>query len=221
MRRTGSSGQHMPFQQSHLSWMRQGWSHSEAVSPEVQAPGQETGGTRLKLPAPVRHVCACHGDPEPPSELLSLDPLNLFLLEKPSAADPVMVEFLINRKPVWMKVETGAAVTVMNRTIYERVEGVHQLKKSDLTLKTYTGELVRPCGVGEVEVVYQDQKRGSMPITVVEGNVPNLLGRDWLGQLKLQWGEALPIAACSPQAEGVLSWPNARFGGTIPGGLHG
>ena len=173
-------------------------------------------GARPKSAAAVRHVCACHGSvDEPHPEPLSLDPLNLFLLEKPSAADPVMVEVSVNGKSVWMEVDTGAAVTVMNRANYERVEGVRQLKESSMTLKTYTGEIVRPCGVGEVEVVYQDQKRCSMPITVVEGNVPNLLGRDWLSQLKLQWGQLFPLQktvhklkeSCGPVQDLVGQFP--------------
>ena len=171
------------------------------------------GGTRPRTTAAVRQVCACHESVD--SEPLSLDPLNLFLLERPLAADPVMVEVSVNGKSVWMEVDTGAAVTVMNRANYERVEGIRQLKESNMTLKTYTGEIVRPCGVGEVEVVYKDQKRCSMPITVVEGNVPNLMGRDWLGQLKLQWGKLFPLQRavhklnepCGPVQELVKQFP--------------
>ena len=181
-----------------------------------KSPEMAGTGARPKSSAAVRHVCACHGSvDEPHPEPLSLDPLNLFLLEKPSAADPVMVEVSVNGKSVWMEVDTGAAVTVMNRANYERVEGVRQLKESSMTLKTYTGEIVRPCGVGEVEVVYQDQKRCSMPITVVEGNVPNLLGRDWLSQLKLQWGQLFPLQktvhklkeSCGPVQDLVGQFP--------------
>ena len=42
------------------------------------------------------------------------DPLYLFLLEKQSAVNPVMVEVSMNGAPVRMEVDTGAAVSVMN-----------------------------------------------------------------------------------------------------------
>ena len=148
---------------------------------------------RTTSTAAVRKVgCVCQ-EPECESEAPTLDPLSLYLLGRPAAVDPVMVEVTINGKPVQMEVDTGAAVTVMNRSSYARVEGDGPLEESNLRLKTYTGEIVRPSGVGRVDVVYQDQKRSLMPITVVDGNVPNLMGRDWLGQLKLQWCELFPL----------------------------
>ena len=51
---------------------------------------------------------------------------------------------------------------------------------------------MRSKGVGEVKVTYKDQEL-MMPITVVEGNVPTLLGRDWLCKLKLSWGKLFPV----------------------------
>ena len=159
-------------------------------------------------PAAIRKVCACHtfqencGNVEGEVDQFSLDPLNLFVLEKQVAAEPVMVEVLMNGRSVRMEVDTGAAVSVMSLSNYDRVRNDQQLKKSDLRLKTYTGEIVRPCGVGEVSVEYQKQKR-NLPITVVEGNVPNLLGRDWLSQLKLQWEELFPLERRMHKLEGV------------------
>ena len=150
-------------------------------------------------PAAIRTVCACHtsGCDESRTDsdrgdCLSMDPLSLYRLGRPEAADPVMVDMLLNGKSVRMEVDTGAAVTVMSRSSYERVGSGQPLQESNLKLKTYTGEIVSPQGVGEVNVVYQDQQ-SQLPITVVDGNVPNLLGRDWLGKLKLKWEELFPL----------------------------
>ena len=46
-----------------------------------------------------------------------------------------------------MEVDTGAAVSVMSDEVYSGLEG-GQLTKSSLRLKTYTGEIMRPLGVG-------------------------------------------------------------------------
>ena len=55
-------------------------------------------------------------------------------------------------------------------------------------MKTYTGELVKPGEVRTVEVCYKGQKC-QLPVTVIEGNVPTLLGRDWLSKLRWKWDE--------------------------------
>ena len=51
---------------------------------------------------------------------------------------------------------------------------------------------MKPKGVGEVEVTYKDQKM-KLFLTAVVGNVPTLLGRDWLERLRLCWSELFPL----------------------------
>ena len=164
--------------------------------------------------APVRRVCTCQTPSgegsggsswEQSEDYLSMDPLNLYLLGKQSSSDPVMVEVQLNGTPVRMEVDTGAAVTVMSLPCYERVKGEEQqLKKSDLKLKTYTGEIVSPEGVGQLMVKYRDQQF-ELPVTVVKGSVPNLMGRDWLSRLQLKWDQLFPnvSSACVQKLEGV------------------
>nr|XP_047141340.1 uncharacterized protein K02A2.6-like [Hydra vulgaris] len=102
---------------------------------------------------------------------------------------PVMVNVKINGKEVGMEVDTGAAVSVMAVSAYRRVKGNKgKLRRSEVVLKTYTGELVRPEGIGLVEVDYKGQCC-SLPITVVKGNVPTLMGRDWIYRLNLEWAD--------------------------------
>ena len=105
----------------------------------------------------------------------------------------MIVGLKINGKDVGMELDTGAAVSVMSQSVYARIqkEGQDVLGKSTLTLKTYTGELVKPEGVALVDVEYKQQKC-CLPVTIVRGNVPTLLGRDWLSQLKLSWVELFP-----------------------------
>ena len=133
------------------------------------------------------------------SEALSgeLDLLSLYMLEseRPADVDPVMVELDVNGKIIIMELDTGVAVSVMSLVSYRRfVNDAEELQVSNLTLKTYTGELVKPEGVGMLDVKYEGQ-RHSLPVTLVNGNVPNLIGRDWLGKLKLRWEELFPEKA--------------------------
>ena len=131
------------------------------------------------------------------------DALNLYALGKQHGMEPVMVEVRVNGRIVRMEVDTGAAVTVMSLSGYERVRADSGLEKSDLKLKTYTGELVSPEGVGQVKVEYQDQCF-QLPITIVKGNVPNLMGRDWLNRLSLNWDELFPMEMRLHKIDGVV-----------------
>nr|XP_047141136.1 uncharacterized protein K02A2.6-like [Hydra vulgaris] len=98
-----------------------------------------------------------------------------------------MVNVKINGSEVSMEVDTGAAVSVMGISAYKRIKkNEGKLQNSGVVLKTYTGELIRPEGIGLVEVVYNGQCC-KLPITVVKGNVPTLMGRDWMQRLTLQW----------------------------------
>ena len=84
--------------------------------------------------------------------------------------DPVMVTLELNGVQVEMEVDTGAAVSVMSSSCYDRIRG-GKLDSSDLQLRTYTGEVLRPKGVGELNVVYKSEMF-RLPVIVLEGKVP-------------------------------------------------
>ena len=48
-----------------------------------------------------------------------------------------------------------------------------------------------------VEVCYKTQQH-SLPLVVVKGDGPSLLGRDWLGKLRLDWSELHQIQSTAP-----------------------
>ena len=76
----------------------------------------------------------------------------------------------------------------MSTDTYEKYGGDDDLEKSRYALRTYTGEVVRPKGVGSVKVEYEGQKC-DLPVTVVDLDTPTLMGRDWLKSLRLNWEE--------------------------------
>jgi len=90
----------------------------------------------------------------------------------------------------------------MSESMFDRIrdEGMGPLSPSKVKLKTYTGEIVSPEGVGMVKVRY-GQQDCRLPVTVVKGNVPALLGRDWLHHLKLSWHELFPVRGAVHQLE--------------------
>ena len=115
---------------------------------------------------------------------------SLYPLAERSGWDPIVIKVRVNGNEIPMELDTGAAVSVMSDSCYDRVSSP-RLNESPLRLKTYTGEVVKPLGIGTVDVTYGNQSC-RLPVTVVKGNVPTLMGRDWLGSLKLKWNELFP-----------------------------
>ena len=68
-------------------------------------------------------------------------------------------------------------------------------KPSHLKLKTVTGEIVQLIGSVNVDVEYQNQKQ-ILPLTVVPGKTPSLLGRNWLQKIKLDWQKLFALSEC-------------------------
>lgn len=87
-----------------------------------------------------------------------------------------------------MELDTGAAVSLISRELYNARLAHKPLCTTDVILKTYTGELVSPLGVIEVKVKMNKQKV-KLPLYVVEGTAPPLFGREWLKKIRLNWRE--------------------------------
>jgi len=84
-----------------------------------------------------------------------------------------------------VEVDTGAAVSIINEATFQRV----QQSTVDLTLepatsklKTYTGQDIAVLGVAPLTIRYKS-KQLCLPVHVVSGTGPNLLGRDLITPL--------------------------------------
>ena len=62
-----------------------------------------------------------------------------------------------------------------------------------MKLRTYTGEPVPALGVVDVTVEHSTQKN-SLPLYIIQGNRPALLGRRWLEKLRLNWQEVFQVS---------------------------
>ena len=85
-----------------------------------------------------------------------------------------------------MELDTGASLTLINRTSYDKInrDSPTILEHSNAQLRTYTGESVEIMGRVTVKVKYGEQLL-QLPVHVIDGDGPNLLGRDWLAQFKI------------------------------------
>ena len=95
----------------------------------------------------------------------------------------------INKADLKMELDTGASLSIISETTYSSLSHtLPQLSQSKVTLSTYTGEKITPLGSMDVQVQYQGQEV-SLPLLVVPGNGPSLLGRNWMEHIILNWSE--------------------------------
>ena len=98
---------------------------------------------------------------------------------------PIKLPLLINRKSVNFQLNTGAAFTVITQDDFNEVTtGDISVQQCAKQLQTYTGESVTVVGECDVNVRYK-KKDVQLPLVVVEGAGPPLLGRNWLQHIKL------------------------------------
>lgn len=104
---------------------------------------------------------------------------------KISKIDPITTKLNLNGNMVEFEVDTGCSGTIMSRTVYAKLwsaGSTPELQDCSLTLKTYTGERVPTLIAAEVTVQFKGQIK-QLPVVVVAGPEPNLVGRAWIKEL--------------------------------------
>ena len=114
------------------------------------------------------------------------------------ASHPITVDLEVNKTKLTMEIDTRAAVSVISEQTRKKMFPDVPLSKSTLLLKTYTGEVMPVLDEMKVEVKYRSQTV-MLTLTIVEGSGPSLFGRDWLGQLQLDW-KTIGLAMLSEQS---------------------
>ena len=124
----------------------------------------------------------------PPPEDVEVSPTNHVTLFQvlDEGKCPIMVDIEVEKCVIPMEVDTGAAVSLVSSSLYQRLFPGLPLESSKLVLTTYTGEQLKLLGERMVEVKYGTQSK-HLTLRVVEGSGPSLLGRDWLKEVKLDW----------------------------------
>ena len=118
---------------------------------------------------------------------------------------PFIVELSVSGSVLEMEVDTGATRSIISKTTYEGLwctDEAPLLQPSQARLKTYTGEEINVAGGIKVEVVYQKQK-AILPLLVVAGEGPSLLGRDWLQHIRFDWSCVNSVSTADAAAQEV------------------
>ena len=101
---------------------------------------------------------------------------------------PIQVDVEIDNHPLRMEVDTGAAYSLISESTYNELWPTRALTKSDIRLCTYSGEAMQVLGCCQVNVHYQSQA-SQEPLLIVGGAGPNLMGRNWLKNIRLDWSQ--------------------------------
>ncbi|XP_041369851.1 uncharacterized protein K02A2.6-like [Gigantopelta aegis] len=106
---------------------------------------------------------------------------------KKKASSQIQESFIIQGQKIDMEIYTGASVSVINEDTFRLLKINSPLRKSKAILLTFTGEKIIPLGVIDVSVQYQNQEK-TLPLLVV-AHGPTLMGRNWLHEIRLNWGK--------------------------------
>ena len=127
--------------------------------------------------------------------------------DESSYKQPITVRVKINGKDVAMVVDTGAGVSIINERTMCALwpDNPPVLQPADhMKLTSYTGQTISVLGQLNVVKEYKGQL-AQVPIVVVSGERQNLLGRNILTELKLDWGEIMNVRNLHPDHSQLMA----------------
>ena len=98
----------------------------------------------------------------------------------------VEVPLLLEGTEVNFLLDTGCGMSIVPKQFYDTNLSHLPLLKTNVILQTYTKEVIKPLGVVDVEVVYE-QCSHKLPLLVIQSGACPLFGRNWLQSIKLNW----------------------------------
>ena len=117
------------------------------------------------------------------------------VVQQQSASAPLQSMVKIDGKELSMELDTGASLSLMSETTYKKLwesDTLPELEQTAVKLRTCTGEEIGVLGCINVKVQSNEQE-AHLPLLVVKGIGPSLLGRNWLTKLRLKWQEIFSV----------------------------
>ncbi|XP_062297408.1 uncharacterized protein K02A2.6-like [Scomber scombrus] len=104
------------------------------------------------------------------------------------AEEPFVETLSVNETDTQFEMDSGCGVTVINHLVFKTLGGKEapKLRPCRVRLRTYTGHRVKVLGAAVVKVQHKGLVQ-DLPVVVVAGSGPSLVGRYWIRRLGLQW----------------------------------
>ena len=115
---------------------------------------------------------------------------------------PILVKLTVDDCLLKMELDTGASMSIMSAATFHELWPGRNLDSTDVRLQSYSKEPIPVVGCCYVNLRYKGQSVEKVPLIVVEGSGPSLLGRDWLTRIQLDWKQINHVQAAG--LHGVL-----------------
>ena len=148
------------------------------------------GNRRAETPShPVRRVCEDTEQGEVP----------IFHVQMSERTPAYKVTVEADGYSLALEVDTGSSVSLVSQSVFEQLWPNRELSHCQYKLRSYANEPIKVLGCFECNVQYKSQAV-QLPLIMVEGKGPTLLGRSWLKHLQLDWHEIKHVTSDSLQA---------------------
>ena len=97
---------------------------------------------------------------------------------------PYYVRVCIGSEPITMELDRGASLSTIGEKVYRDKLSRYKLCRSNVKLRSYTGDSVPVLGSIKVPVRCNGGESQNIEVLVVKGDRPSLFGRDWLAQIR-------------------------------------
>ena len=144
-----------------------------------------TGKTHQVSAEAAEQAETTEGKDSPESEVL----YSVHVVGQQHNKEPLIATVTINHKQLRMEIDTGASVSLISEQTFQTLwtkKHAPGLRRPEVQLRTYSGERLRVLGELDVKVRYGNQV-AVLPLIVVRGEGPSLLGRNWMMTLRLHW----------------------------------
>ncbi|KAG6457500.1 hypothetical protein O3G_MSEX010339 [Manduca sexta] len=129
--------------------------------------------------------------------------------------DKYMIKIHINDKIVDMEVDMGAAPSSISYKDFKALNLDTKIFKTDITMKTYTGELIKPIGIVYVTCKYK-QHFFSGKLYIIKQNVEPVFGRSWIRLTNLNLANINNIRSnIDTKLDSLLAEYSMIFDGTL------
>eukprot|EP00733_Pompholyxophrys_punicea_P000103 Pompholyxophrys_punicea_v1_NODE_15_length_6209_cov_7.334416.p3 type:complete len:153 gc:universal NODE_15_length_6209_cov_7.334416:3640-4098(+) len=116
--------------------------------------------------------------------------LHVVSASKMDSSKPYQIVLQVQGNLLDFQIDTGAAVSIVNRNIYDRLLKELPLTDSFFRLRGYDGKEISIVGICRPVVKYKGVTK-VLELVVVDTDGPALLGRNWMEELTLNWKEIL------------------------------
>lgn len=97
---------------------------------------------------------------------------------------PFFVNLKVENILCKFKIDTGSKLSVISKQYYDRHFSNIPIDQKQITLKSYTGDVIETLGFIMVNVTY-GKKQAKLNLFVIENGGPPLMGRTWIKHLEL------------------------------------